>query len=154
MVKRKILAMAIAVCVLFSCAISVNAQANESLTDGRIWIENNSDEIGSRFSYTNSTATTLSISSSGVSTSTARLNGYQGTTTKVDITMTLQRKGGLFNLFWNDVTTWSQTFNSHSGTLSRTYNVSSGTYRVKAVYKAFSGNNSETITSYSGEVKY
>ena len=150
MFKKKVLSMAMVVCLLFSGSVTANAQVVDDLgivNDGGI-------AIAPFYSYTNNTSTTLSVSGSGTATALANINGYSGTTTKVAITMTLQKKGGLLNLSWNDVTSWSQTFNSHSGTLSKTYSVSSGTYRVKAVYVAYSGSNSETITSYSGEVKY
>ena len=68
--------------------------------------------------------------------------------------MTLQKKGGFLNLFWNDVVTWTQTFNDYKGALSKSYNVSGGTYRIRADYVAYKGSASETITAYSSEVKY
>jgi hypothetical protein len=147
--KRKIVSLVMAVCLLFSCAIPVSAQI---LDDSAVIGGGGGATIN--YAYTNYTDTGLSIPASGNSTSFARLVGYSGTTTKIEITMTLQKRGGLFNLFWNDEITWTQTFNSHTGTLSKNYHVTSGTYRVKAVYKAFSGNNSETITAYSGTVSY
>jgi len=142
------------ICWLFSISMTASAQSVEK--ESHVWqfVEDDGGGVTVFYAYTHSTNTILSIPSSGTATAYASLQGYQGITTKVEITMTLQKKGGLFNLFWNDVTTWSQSFNSHSGTLSKQHNVSSGTYRVKAIYKAYSGNNSETNTSYSGEVKY
>ena len=70
------------------------------------------------------------------------------------ITMTLQKKGGFLNLFWNDVATWSQTFYNYKGVLSKSHNVSDGTYRIRAVYVAYKGADSETITENSSNVKY
>jgi hypothetical protein len=148
--KRKILSLVMAVCMLSVCSVSTGAQIPDLTT---VVVYDGGGLVTPFFAYTSSTATTLSISNSGVATAGARLTGYPGITTQVRITMTLQKRGFL-GLTWSDEVTWSQTFNSHSGTLSRQHNVGSGTYRVKAVYVAFSGNNSETITSYSGTVSY
>ena len=55
-----------------------------------------------------------------------------------------------YTAFMGDI----ETFNSYSGTLSKTYSdAGSGTYRVSAEYVAYSGTKSETITDTSAEVK-
>lgn len=148
-----------AVCLSVSCGAIVNAQALEpSEPDQEVCelelVGDGNVTITPFWAYTADTITVLSISSSGVATGTAKITGYSGTTTKVTITMTLQKKGGFLNLFWNDVVTWTQTFNDYKGALSKSYNVSGGTYRIRADYVAYKGSASETITAYSSEVKY
>ena len=107
-------------------------------------------EIQPYYSYTSNVNTLLSISGEKAMCS-AILTGKSGTTTKVKITMTLEKKV-LF--WWSEKETWTQTFNSYSGTLSKTYSdAGSGTYRVSAEYVAYSGTKSETITDTSAEVK-
>lgn len=108
------------------------------------------DDIKPYYSYTASVRTLLNISN-GNATCSARLTGMSGTTTKIKITMTLEKKV-LF--WWSEQETWTQTFNSYTGTLSKNYSgANSGTYRVSAEYIAYSGTNSETITDTSAEVK-
>jgi hypothetical protein len=65
--------------------------------------------------------------------------------------MTLDKKV-LF--LWSERETWTQTFNSHNGTLSKTYSgANSGTYRIIAEYIAYGTSGSETINDISTEVK-
>jgi len=104
-----------------------------------------------RLSYICTTITSLGISNKQADTL-ASVSGYQGITTKVTITVTLQKKGVL-GLYWSDVASWTKTFNDYKGTLAPSYGVGSGTYRVCAVYTAYSGSASETITGYSSNVK-
>ncbi|MHB8963625.1 MAG: hypothetical protein ACYC5K_10790 [Saccharofermentanales bacterium] len=59
-----------------------------------------------------------------------------------------------FLLFWITEENWTQTFYSYSGSMVRQIDVSGGTYRVKAVYTAYSGSVSETFTGYSANVVY
>lgn len=100
--------------------------------------------------YTRSTYTNLAIVS-GTATCVASLTGFSGITTQVDITMYLEKR---YLFIWMTDTSWSQTFYSYSGSMSEQHSVSSGTYRVKAVYVAYSGSNSETITGYSDTITY
>lgn len=107
-------------------------------------------EIQPYYAYTQSYKTTLSISG-GKAYCMAKLTGVSGTTTKVKITMTLEKKV-LF--WWSEKETWTQTFNSYNGTLSKTYiDTGSGTYRVNAEYIVYCGAKSETITDTSLAVK-
>ena len=101
--------------------------------------------------YTNMAFVGLSISSSGTATCSADVEGYDGITTKVHIKMTLQK---YTFLWWSKVETWEGTFNDTFGILTRTAQVGSGTYRVKAEFTVYSGSNSEEITSYSQEKKF
>lgn len=80
----------------------------------------------------------------------SKLDGYSDTT-KIEIKMSLQKKG---LIFWSDVASWSQTFNGTDAYMSKTYTVSGGgTYRVKTTYRVYSGSAYEDITGYSAEVK-
>lgn len=143
---KKIIGLMLSVVCVFSAMVNVSAQGLESVA------EQYEPPIHVNMAYTKSTATTLAVSS-GQASASARFTGYPGTTTKVSITMTLQKKG-LLGLWWSDESSWTETFNYYNATMNRSANVSSGTYRVKAVYTAYSGANSETITEYSGNVKY
>lgn len=112
-----------------------------------------STTVMARYTYTRDIKTTLSISSSGTATATGNITGYQGTTTKVQIILYLQQyKDGK----WQDVTSWTQTFNNYKGTLEDTYStVQKGyKYRVKSSYYAYCGNDYENVIDYSGEISY
>ena len=102
-----------------------------------------------RYSYTNSAASTLSISN-GIACCTADLTGYQSTT-KIKITIELQKKGGLW---WNEVDTWTVTYYDNTAILSKSCAVSSGKYRAKSTFVVYCGNDSETITINSPEQEY
>lgn len=107
-------------------------------------------DIQPYYTYTNLVSTTLSISN-GTAICKAKLTGKTGTTTKVKITMTLEKKV-LF--WWSEKETWTQTFNNYNGTLSKTYSgADSGTYRITAEYIAYGSSGSETINDTSAEVK-
>lgn len=141
--RKCIVTLALALCVLLS--FSTNAFA---------FAENETPLVGisPRWSYTSSTITDLSISTSGSATGTAKLTGYQGTTTKVITYLYLEQYA---NGSWSTIQSWSQTDDSYRATLQGTYNVSKGyKYRVKASYYAYSGSSSENIVAYSGEVSY
>lgn len=100
--------------------------------------------------YTNSIYTNLAIVS-GNATCIAGFTGYPGITNKVEISMYLQKR---FLIFWLTEDNWSQTYYNYSATMSHQTGVSGGTYRVKAIYIAFSGAESETVTGYSSTVTY
>jgi len=103
----------------------------------------------SRLSYTKMLDTQLSISSAKKAYISCSAVGYSGTTTKVEITATLEKK---VLLWWSDVQTWSGVYYGLQGTLYKELSVASGKYRVKAVYKVYSGSSYETITAYSAEI--
>ncbi len=138
--------------LLFLPTMNVNAAENESqktIPINTSIIEQDS-VILPLFAYTRSTYTSLSILS-GTASCVTSLTGYQGTTTNVEITMYLEKR---FLFFWLTETSWSGTFNSYSGSMYEQHSVSGGTYRVKAVYVAYNGTASETITEYSSTVTY
>ena len=129
--RKSIVTLALAICVLLSFSTSAFAST-----------ESETPPVGITpfWSYTSSTVETLSISASGTATGTAKLTGYQGTTTKVITYLYLERYA---NGSWSTVQSWSQTDDSYRATLQGTYNVSKGyKYRVKASYYAYSGNSS------------
>ena len=135
---RKLTGLFLVFVMLFSFSLNSFALATEE------------PEIQPYYSYTADYKTTLMKSGENLACR-AYLAGVNGTTTKVKITMTLEKKV-LF--WWSEKETWTQTFNSYSGTLSKTYSdAGSGTYRVSAEYVAYSGTKSETITDTSAEVK-
>lgn len=108
-------------------------------------------QVQPRYSYTNSTFVSLAITTSGTANCFADLEGYDGITTKIYIKMTLQK---YTILWWGKVESWEGTFNDSYGHLTRTAQVGSGTYRVKAEFIAYSGSNTEEITSFSQEGKF
>lgn len=106
--------------------------------------------IAPLFAYTQSTYTSLAIDS-GNAWCYASLTGYEGITSRIDITIYLQKR---FLLFWTTDTTWSGTFYDYEAYMYELRTVPGGTYRVKAVYVAYDGSASETITEYSATVTY
>lgn len=101
-----------------------------------------------RFNYTAFTATSLDITTQGVASCLATAEGYNGITTKVEIQMILQKS---IKRRWTDMVTWEGAFNGMDGYLNELTTVTTGTYRVKAVYTVYSGSDYEEITSYSQE---
>lgn len=102
------------------------------------------------FLYTEGTYTSLSIDS-GSAWCYGNVIGIDGVTTRIDITLYLQKR---VLLFWTTDTSWSDTFYDYEASMYQLHLVSSGTYRVKAVYVVYSGSDSETITEYSATVTY
>ena len=103
------------------------------------------------FEYTDSTYASLSISTSGKATCSTSITGYSGTTTKIVIEMSLQKKT---LLWWSNQETWTSTINNFYGSLVKNATVDGGKYRVKVNYTVYSGSNSEEITTYSQEKEY
>jgi hypothetical protein len=68
--------------------------------------------------------------------------GYNGTTTKIVLTMTLQKKT---LLWWSKVQEWTVTANSYTTGISKTATVDSGTHRVKVEAKVYAGSNYENV---------
>ena len=158
MFRKKIVALLLVVGLLASFWVIANAESSErSEPNGNNFVaerERVDDPVGpTRMAYISSYHVALLISGSGVATCTSSLTGYSGTTTKVTITIYLEKKGFL-GLYWSDVTSWSQTFNDYRGTLSKDYTVGKGTYRTRTVFTAYKGSASETVTAYSSQVKY
>lgn len=104
------------------------------------------EEAGLMYLYTNRAASYLTISGS-TATCKSSLKGYYGTTTKIEVTQTLQVKDGNH---WRTSQSWTATYNSYTCDFVNTRTVYSGnTYRVKSEYKVYAGTSYETVYSYS-----
>ena len=142
---KKLLALFLSVIML--CSLSMVTSA-ETLANGGIEKpEFEEQEIQPFYNYTNDHSTSLSISS-GKATCFSELLGNSSKATKIEITMTLQKKT---LLWWSKVESWTTTVSGYYAALSKTASVGSGKYRVKAKFKVYGGSNSETITEYSVE---
>ena len=141
--SRKILSIVLAMLLLFTSSIVASA---ESINTDIIENISSEETVQPRYNYTSSTTVNLVISNNKANC-TSRLIGYQSTT-KIVITMTLEKKT-LF--WWNDVETWTGTYNASVAELFKSHSISSGTYRIKTEFVVYSGSKSETITTYSPE---
>lgn len=123
--------LALVMCLVLICGIGIvaSAESSESL-------------VQPRYSYTSGISATLR-DSSGKALCVGNVLGYNDITTKVVLTMTLQKKTLL--LFWSTEKEWTTTVNSYTAALSKTVAVDSGTYRVKVEAKVYSGSNYENV---------
>ena len=137
----------IVLCIVLCCGISFVTEADCN-TKGVTSVADSN--IQPCYDYTSTVSTKLN-SPSGKAVCTANVNGYDGLTTKIKITMTLQKKA---LLWWSAVETWTTTVSDFYATLSKTATVESRKYRVKAEYVVYSGSNSESITQYSSELEF
>ncbi|WP_313527701.1 hypothetical protein [Anaerotignum sp.] len=105
-----------------------------------------------RMKYTARVAANLIIDSKGKATVTASVDGYKSITSKVSLSAELQRyKNGK----WSNVTTFSDSDNSHRIRLYETYRVSKGyKYRVVVTSTAVHNGKSETRTVTSSSTAY
>ncbi len=131
---KKIISMMLCLVVIMSiCSISASA----------------SDLISINYAYTYSCESNISVSNKTI-TAKSSVVGFNGTTTKIIIKQTLQKKTSSGT--WTSAGTASSTTNGYRATLSKKYTgLSSGKYRLKSVFTVYAGNNSETITKYSSE---
>ena len=135
-------------CLVLMCGVGVvaNAQGISSTDENTsIVFESVENQIQPRYSYTNKISCALN-NSSGKAQCVASVMGYSGTTTKIVIKMTLQKKT---LLWWSKVQEWSSTTNAHTAAMSKIVAVESGKYRVKLVATVYSGSKSEEIEMYS-----
>lgn len=103
-----------------------------------------------RYAYTTSVTSTLSISSNTAYCKSI-LRG-DSTVTKIEAVQYLEKKNGTK---WQIVSgcTWSDSANSRYLTVSNSKSgLSSGTYRVRAVFTVYSGTSYETVEKISSEV--
>lgn len=135
------------VCLIMILSLTLGASASttaiQEIPDGGF--------ISPRYIYISDASAYLSISA-GKAQASGTLVGIRGTTTKIVVSMYLQKKtssGG-----WITEKYWSETFNSHSAYISKSQSVAKGTYRVKAVFTAYKGSSSELTTKYSTEKVY
>lgn len=139
----------LALCCVMLCTSGVQAFAAES---SAMPSSDAQYSISPYMDYIAQANGTLYINSSGVATVDCDVYGYQGTTTRVEITANLQQyKSGR----WTTIKTFTASSNSHRTSLSETHSVSKGySYRVQATIKAYSGSSVETRTVISSEASY
>lgn len=116
---------------------------------GESTMVNPASGVGLYYVNAESISSTLRINS-GKATCSSSVMGKKGTT-RIEITMTLQKK---IKGSWNTVKTWKGSKNSTSYTLTNTLSVGRGTYRLKSVAVVYKGGKPDTVTKYSGTVKY
>lgn len=144
---KKFLALVMCIVIMCSMGVVANAQGISSVNDDYALTvsESGESQIQPRYDYTATISCSLN-NSSGKAQCVGVVGGYSGTTTKIVIKMTLQKKT-LF--WWSKVQEWSSTTNAHTAAMSKTVSVDSGTYRVKLVATVYSGSKSEEIEMYS-----
>lgn len=134
--KKSIFSFLLMAVMMFSMASGTFALSNEP-------------EIMPLYDYTSSYTVSLVESGSYLS-GTARLYGFSSVT-RIDMVMTLQKKG---LLRWNDESSnYNYSIYSNTAELGNLYTVGNGTYRLKVVFTVYSGSASETITAYSDTLK-
>jgi hypothetical protein len=132
--KKRIFSLVMAVLMLFLFNFSTYAETS----------------VQPRYSYTASISAGLTINSQQAQC-TSNVVGYHGTTTRIKTKIILQKKG-LFS--WSSVTSWSSDVYDYVASYGYHYGpLSGGTYRVKVEATVYAGSASETITSYSSQVK-
>jgi len=105
--------------------------------------------------FINITTTQLRIEPNGRVTMTGSILGYNGLTTRVSITLHLERRATILNSWSTVASEPTRTLNSFTGAHQATRTITaSGQYRVRAVYRAYAGNRVETITAFSGTVRF
>lgn len=137
---KVVMAILLALSVTTSSFIGVS-KVNASPIQNSSWIE----PISPMYLYTNHVESELSISGT-----TAYCNSKAtglSSVTKIEATQYLEKK---VLLWWSEVDSWNKTVNSNSLNMSNTeYNIGSGTYRLRTVFKVYSGSNSEEIEKIS-----
>ena len=105
-----------------------------------------------RMKYTARVSTNLIIDAKGKATVTASVDGYKNITSEVSVSAELQKyKNGK----WSEVTTFSNSDNSHRIRLYEMINVSKGyKYRVVVTSTAVHNGKSETQTVTSSSIPY
>lgn len=137
--KKRIMCLLLSVCLLTVAMVPVSACAETTNPNARltyiIYATTQLDEIDGRADCTVSYCANDNV-------------------TKFNIKMYLEKKGFL-GLSWNEVNSMSHTFYVTSDITERIWDFDgSGTYRVRAVYTAYCGDATESVTGYSAELKY
>ena len=116
---------------------------------GSVAVSADDGDIQPLLDYTSSATVNLVISNNTAYCA-SQLIGYSSTT-KIKITMTLQKKS---LLWWSEADSWSATYYGNTAAMSRDCSVDSGTYRIKTVFVVYCGDDSETITVTTSEKDY
>lgn len=133
--KKSIIAIFLALSVLFSTGISVCAYCGENT-------------VSPYYLYTHSVESDLTIVDSTAYCESV-IKGDR-TVTQIYATQYLEKKNGDK---WETVASWSDSVNGSSLTISNSKdNLDSGTYRVRTVATVYSGTKSEPIKDTSMEV--
>ncbi len=145
--KKRI--MSVILCFLMICAGSVQTFAAEPNTQvaGAGYFD-----VIPLMDYIAQAKGNLYIDASGTATVLCSVYGYQGTTTRVEISAKLQQyKNGA----WSTIQTFTAESDSHRTSLSETHSVTKGySYRVQATIKAYSGSSVESRTVTSSSATY
>ena len=125
---------------LLLCAFTVTVYATSDKSEV-------SNPTAIRMTYISTTYCSLSISGSGLATSTAYMYAYPGTD-KVKISMYLQR----YNNGWSTLKHWTAEANGTYVSMGRNQYVASGyTYRVLVYFYAYEGSQSESTSGSDSE---
>lgn len=103
-----------------------------------------------RYQYVERINVSLSISQ-GTANMGIKVEDTNGDTTKLACTMYLQKHSGGA---WSSIKSWSKSTNSNTLVMSHSKAVSKGTYRVKAVVKAYKGNCCNNQYAVSDDVLF
>lgn len=142
MTKKSVLALGASLVMAFSCISPALAAEYKSDLSGGIFTP----------SYVNINQASTSLSISG---GTARVIGTVEKTRSgksIYLNCVLQKQSGSS---WTSITNWSASSTSNVATLSETYAVAKGTYRVRMYYYVTAADGSvESDTMYSKTVTY
>ena len=123
--------------ILLLCALSVTSYAASDINE----VDDNNAH-GLRMTYISTVYCNLSISGSGLATSSAYMFAYAGTD-RVKISMYLQQ----YNNGWSTLKHWTAEADGTYVSLSRNQYVYSGyTYRVLVYFYAYEGSQSESTS--------
>ncbi|MVB12317.1 hypothetical protein CAFE_30500 [Caprobacter fermentans] len=140
MLSKKIISFTASALIVFYAACPALAASTPRSTK-------ESSPIHVDYVYINRASSTLSISNG-----TAHIFGYVQRTTsgkRIYVESTLESYSGGS---WNEVASWSASSSSYSASVSKTYRVSGGTYRVATYYSVSGSSGSESDTLYSKTV--
>ena len=139
----------LAFCCIILSAGSVQASAADSSTDGYVPVNYT---ISPLMDYISQANASLYIDSNGVATVKSSVYGYQGITTRVEISANLQQYKGSK---WFTIKTFTAESDSHRASLTNAFNVTKGYYyRVQSTIKAYCGSLVETRAVTSSNTLY
>lgn len=140
--------LALVMCLVIMCGMGISANAQSTSTADELIAtvsESGENQVQPCYDYTNIISASIR-NSNGKAVCTGDVSGYSGITTKIVLTMTLQKKS---LLWWSKVQEWTTTSTAYYATLVKTVAVDSGKYRVKVEAVVYSGSNSETVSCTS-----
>jgi len=141
---QKLTSLIMAIAMVLTCA-AVTAGAEESEEESLGATEQADIEIGLYWAELMSIKPSINVSN-GKASVIASVSAYSNITS-LKITATIQKSN---ILWWSDVKTFTKTCTGSTGTLSESYSVGSGTYRLKVTVTAYqNGVVKETVTVYS-----